>query len=104
MQLDIGQRIKTIVDQQHWNYSDFARAINCSRSSVYHIFNNQDISLGRLIQIGRILGHDFISEIARESSAVTQASTTILVLPIRDRHLDLSQLPDEIIKFIKSEI
>ena len=28
MHYDIGPLIKHVVDAQHWNYSDFARAIN----------------------------------------------------------------------------
>lgn len=61
--LNIGAMIKMEVDRQRWNYADFARAINCSRSSVYHIFNSADITVNRLMEIGRVLGRDFMSEL-----------------------------------------
>lgn len=78
----LGQHIRRIVDGQHWNYSDFARAINCSRSSLYHIFNSDDISVKRLLQISRVLKYDFFSEIYDEPLAIEINGQQFIAIPI----------------------
>lgn len=101
--LDIGERIRQEVENQHWNFSDFARAINCSRSSLYHIFNSSDISLGRLIIIGKVLNHDFISEICSNYS-INYLHRPFIAIPFNGEQVDLSGIPDNILKMIKSQL
>ena len=104
MHYDIGPLIKHVVDAQHWNYSDFARAINVSRSSVYNIFSSSDISIGRLLQISRVLNYDFIKDIVEHKCDGGSKDAPYITLPIRGRRIDLSDLPDEIISLIRSEL
>ena len=92
------------MDAQHWNYSDFARAINVSRSSVYNIFSSSDISIGRLLQISRVLNYDFIKDIVEHKCDGGSKEAPYITLPIRGRRIDLSDLPDEIISLIRSEL
>ena len=101
---EIGQLIKQVVDKQQWSYTDFAKAINTSRSSVYNIFNSRDISLYRLLQISRVLNYDFIKDVVAGESGSNVDVGPYIALPIRDRRIDLSELPEEIIQIIKSEL
>lgn len=101
--LDIGDRIRRKVEEQHWNYSDFARAINCSRSSLYHIFNSRDISVCRLIEISRVLNHDFIAEICSDN-LMSYDDKPFLVIPFTHKEIDLSGLPQHIIDMIRCQL
>lgn len=93
--LNIGLLIKKVVDEQHWSYAEFARAINCSRSSLYNIFNSRDISVLRLMRISEVLDYDFIEHIYfRETPA-------FLYLPLCHSGIDVSALPLEIVSMLK---
>lgn len=102
--LDIGEKIRRKVEEQHWNYSDFARAINCSRSSLYNIFHSRDITLGRLILISKVLDYDFVKDISSESTAMLKPERPFIAIPFDGKELDLSGLPDSILEMIRSKL
>lgn len=105
--IDIGARIRQEVDAQHWAYTDFARAINCSRSSLYNIFNSSDISLQRLLQISKILNVNFISEFCESRSPVSKSvcdSSPYISIPMTDGKFDLSKIPYQLLMLLRSDI
>ena len=55
MHPDMGQMIKKAVKEQKMSVSDFAKAINCSRTNVYSIFGRKTITIDRLEQIIKVL-------------------------------------------------
>ena len=107
--INIGQRIRQIVEEQHWSFSDFAKAINCSRSSLYHLFNSHDVSLIRLIQISAVLKYDLVGEIVKELCSLHDdilqgPNSPYITIPFVDSELDLSGLPPCIIDMLKNKL
>lgn len=101
--LNIGEIIKNKVDLSRWNYTEFAREINCSRSSLYNMFNSRDISLLRLLKICDVLGENILDEILCQNNCEKHASS-FLNIAIRDGHLMLSDLPVEILRLLEKHL
>lgn len=105
--IDIGARIRYEVEAQHWTYAEFARAINCSRSSLYNIFNSTDINLSRLIQICKVLNVDLIREayLFEDNDIQTNGNTDPYIsIPLNNGRFDLSKIPYQLLLLLKSEI
>ncbi|MCL2328289.1 MAG: helix-turn-helix domain-containing protein [Bacteroidetes bacterium] len=51
----MGQMIKKAVEERKMPVSDFAKAIHCSRTNVYSIFERESIHIERLTQIINVL-------------------------------------------------
>lgn len=108
--IDIGKLIRRIADEQHWQLSDLAKALNCSRSSLYHIFNSRDITLDRLIRISRVFNYNLLDEILREidpCSSTRKAcpvSPPYLAIPFVDSEIDISDIPVPILCALRSKI
>ncbi|MBO5084651.1 MAG: helix-turn-helix transcriptional regulator [Bacteroidaceae bacterium] len=101
----IGKLIQQKVEERHLTYSEFARMIHCSRTSLYSIFNSKSIDTERLLHISKVLGYDFINEVYLKH---TQDTNTLesphIILPIRNRDIDISELPPELLRLIKEKI
>ena len=97
--IDMGAAIREVVDSQHWSYTEFAKAINCSRTSLYNLFNSKDISLLRLIQISKLLSYDFLSLILYQAEEMPSEDTH-LIIPMRQGRIVLDDLPPEIVDLI----
>lgn len=106
--IDIGSLIKNEVDRQRWSYVDFARAINCSRSSLYNIFNSRDISLLRFLKICEVLNYDFLRHLAPPPVGADDdglpSAHPALTLPIRNGRIDLSALPEPLLAMLRSAL
>lgn len=105
--VDIGARIRREVEAQHWTYSEFAQAINCSRSSLYNIFNSTDISLQRLLLICKVLNIDLIGEIYSfnfEDWQISLKKNPCISIPLVNGSFDLSNIPYPILRLLKAEI
>lgn len=57
--INIGERIKLVVEHKGMPVSEFARRINKSRENVYSIFKRTSIDTDLLATISDILEHDF---------------------------------------------
>lgn len=101
--INIGELIKAKVDASKWNYTEFAREINCSRSSLYNLFNSRDISLLRLLKICDVLGENILDEILCRDTGGGEAPSSINIA-IRDGRLMLSDLPAEIITILEKHL
>ncbi len=101
----IGKLIQQKIEERHITYSEFARMIHCSRTSLYSIFNSKSIDTERLLHISKVLDYDFISEIyLKNTQSSNQSEAPYIVLPIRDGNVDISNLPPEVVKLIKDKI
>lgn len=63
--VNIGAKIKQVVDDRGISTSEFARRINKSRENVYDIFKRETIDTGLLTAIGEVLEHDFFQYYSR---------------------------------------
>lgn len=59
----IGEIIKNKVDESGMNYAEFARKLNCSRTTVYNIFKKKSLDIDMLMTISKILDYDFLAEV-----------------------------------------
>lgn len=101
----IGKIIQRKVDEKHISYAEFARQIHCARTSLYHIFNAKTIDVERLLLISEILEYDFIGKVyGKETDHQEAADPPCVVLPIREKRFDFSNLPDELINLLKEQL
>lgn len=109
------------VDERHICYAEFARMINRSRTSLYHIFEAKTVDIDLLILIGKVLDYDFIRNIYMNGpqcmpphEVVTGASACrmeraswqppFICLPVNDGGVDLSGLPDCLLDMLRKAV
>lgn len=100
----IGKIIRQKVDERGMSYAEFARQIHCARTSLYHIFDSKNIDIERLLLISEVLKFDFINEIYRYKGETGLPTTPYLILPIKEKVVDISQLPDEVLEQIRQQL
>ena len=94
---NMGQMIKKVVKEQKMSVSDFAKAIHCSRTNVYSIFERKSINIERLKQIADVLNLNISDFLMTE----TKSSKCIAVIEIENENL--KQLSNEYkLTYIKS--
>ena len=98
----IGKIIREKVDERGIGYAEFARRINCSRTSLYSIFNSKSIDIERLLVIQEVLEFDFIHEIYLNNTKEEQRA--LIQIPFKNGKADTSDLSQEIIAFLKQTI
>lgn len=98
----IGTIIREKVDEQGMSYTEFARRINCARTSLYNIFNSKSIDIERLIQISHVLEYDFIHEVYLKNTFHDNIS--YIKIPFRNGKVDFSELPEEILSLFKQQL
>lgn len=99
----IGEIIRRKLDEQHWNYADFARRVHMSRSSLYDLFASKDISVERLLLISRVLQYDFISNVYLGARPL-DAGRPFLALPLRRDGVDLSDVPEHVLRHLRASL
>lgn len=100
----IGKIIQQKVDERHISYAEFARQIHCARTSLYHIFNSKNIDVERLLLISEVLQYDFIGEVYLNRKEQAGKASPCIVLPFKNRELDLSHLPQELLELLKQQL
>ena len=98
----IGAIIREKVDELGMSYAEFARRINCARTSLYNIFNSKSIDVERLIQISQVLEYDFIHEVYLKNSFAEKDS--YIKIPFRNGKVDFDDLPEEIVSIFKKQL
>lgn len=92
------------MDERGISYAEFARQINCARTSLYHIFNSKNIDIERLLLISEVLQYDFINEVYLKKGKASGLAMPCLVLPFDKEGIDLSSLPQELIELLKRKL
>lgn len=101
----IGKLIQQKVEERHLTYSEFARLIHCSRTSLYSIFNSKSIDTERLLHISKVLNYDFIGEVyLKHTEETSTLHVPHIILPIKNKDIDFSELPSELIRLIKNKV
>lgn len=60
--IHIGKLIGQQIALKGISYAEFARQLNCDRTTVYSIIRSKSIDIDRLIRISKILDYDFIAK------------------------------------------
>lgn len=58
-----GEILKKAVKESGYSITKLAKRINKSRQHIYNLFLNPDVNPDTLVEIGKVIGHDFTSEI-----------------------------------------
>lgn len=100
----IGKIIRAKVDERGLGYAEFARRINCARTSNYSLFNSKSIDVERLLHISEVLEYDFINEVYKKKIFVHPDDYPSVTLYFKDGAIDFSHLPKELLLIIKEQI
>ncbi len=99
----IGRLIQQKVDEKGLSYTEFARRINCARTSLYHLFNSKSIDVERLILVSEVLEYNFLAEVYLGMGNDVN-DIPFIQLPLKNGDIDLSHLPKDLIKILKERI
>jgi transcriptional regulator with XRE-family HTH domain len=69
----------------------FAKAIHCSRTNVYHIFNAKSIDIDKLILISNVLNYNFLDEYFLDDFSALQTQIT-LDIELKDVKVNIKQV------------
>lgn len=72
----LGERIEEVLKNHGMSKAEFARRIYTSRQNVNALLHREDISVWQLAQIGKVLQHNFLAEVARNLQAQLSPSTS----------------------------
>lgn len=61
--IHIGSLIEEKLKESKMTVAKFAKAIHCSRTNVYDIFERESIDMKQLVLISEVLNYDFIREV-----------------------------------------
>ena len=100
----IGKLIQQKVDERGISYAEFARQIHCARTSLYHIFNSKNIDVERLLLISEVLQYNFIEEVYLRKLKSTDENVPCIVIPFKEKGIDTSQLPNEVLEWLKQQL
>ena len=90
VQPHMGQMVRKAIHERKMSICDFAKAIHCSRTNMYSIFNRQVIDLGRLQQIADVLQLEISDFIMFEKKELTKC-----VAIVETDYETLERLSDE---------
>lgn len=72
---DRGQLLERAVRASGMSIKAVADQAKISRNTLYEMFKRSDISIDQLLEIGKIIKHDFISELPELSTVLHTLST-----------------------------
>ena len=61
-EINIGERIKEVFDKRDMSISQFAELLHCDYANIHNLFRRKKIDVKLLLDISKILNHDFIKE------------------------------------------
>lgn len=64
--VNVGQLIKEELERQERTVSWLARKLNCTRATVYRIFEKNSLDTALLSTISKILNRDFFRELSED--------------------------------------
>jgi len=98
--IHIGSIIREKLTEKSMTITYFAIKINRERTTVYDIFQRKSIDIELLIEISKVLDYDFIHEIYFEEKT---SSNVFIAIKIKEEEIKNVNLPEDFIKFLKSE-
>ncbi len=81
---DIGQKIKEICYQKHISVPTLAKKLGFSRSGMYRLLFQSDISLNMLQRISKEVDHNFFQYYYDDTNPLTKAEKIQLTKQIKD--------------------
>ncbi|MBQ7362253.1 MAG: helix-turn-helix transcriptional regulator [Bacteroidaceae bacterium] len=100
----IGKIIQAKVNERGLGYAEFARRINCARTSIYSLFNSKSIDVERLLRISDVLEYDFINEVYKKNTFARPEEYPSIHFVLKNGTIDFSHLPKELLALIKEQI
>lgn len=86
-EIHIGSVIARQIARAGMSYAEFARRLNCDRTTVYGIVRSKSIDIERLIRISEILDFDFIEQVYRRTTADKQEAAKSVVIKLSPEEL-----------------
>jgi len=96
----IGERIKEVFDKSGMTVTQFAELLHCDRSNVNNIFRRKKIDIYLLINISKILNHNFVEEICAKQDFSVNMSCSKISLVLDIKNID-AQTVKMLLKIIK---
>jgi len=96
----IGERIREIFDKSNMNIARFAELLHCDRANVYNIFRRKKIDISLLLEISKILNHNFVEEICAKQKAIKNICSSKISLIFEINSIDAKTLK-RLLKMIK---
>lgn len=59
-----GELIQRVLQKRHMRKADLARSLHANNSIVNRFTNSKSMSLAKLAEISRVLGHNFFADLA----------------------------------------
>jgi len=84
----IGERIREIFDKQNMTITQFAELLHCDRANVNNIFRRKKIDIFLLIEISKILNHNFIEEICTKQNFSVNMSCSKISIVLDVNNID----------------
>ena len=91
--LHIGNLIREKMEEKGMSVTQFANAIYCSRSNVYHLLSSKSIDIDKLLLISNVLEHNFLKEY-ESNVPPEQQIKIILELEQKDGKIVLKNISD----------
>ncbi|MDR0368687.1 MAG: helix-turn-helix transcriptional regulator [Bacteroidales bacterium] len=89
----IGRLIKQQFEQKNISIAQFAKAIHCSRASIYNIFEAKSIDIDKLILISEALDYNFLEEYLLNDALLLNTHIT-LAIELKDNKLNIKHIKD----------
>jgi predicted transcriptional regulator len=95
-----GEIIKVAVYESGFSITDIAKRLGRSRKWMYIMFENSNVSLDVVLEIGKIIHHDFSEDMPELKSQIrtTQQSTALPESYWKDKYLKLLEEYNELLK------
>jgi len=103
-QICIGERIKEIFDKSNMSITQFANQLHCDRTNAYNIFRRKKIDITLLLEISKILNHDFIDEICINHGFAKDQPSSKISLVLEINNIDAKVLNSFVKSINKMEI
>lgn len=74
--INIGKKIKEVLDETAISVVDFAKSIGLTRNGAYKVFEKETIDTGQLQKISKVLKHDFFAYYTSPSEIVMESKVS----------------------------
>ena len=99
-EISIGERVREVFDKRNMSITQFAELLHYDPSNVHNIFRRKKIDIELLLEISKILNHDFVGEICAEHGYPNDLLFSKISLILDINGMDAKAL-NKLIKIIK---